>query len=89
MLRSLLNSVARRPALRPGRWNVPRGRPDGLHRELFASYVESSGGLPPRRLDRHDAALRRRRIARRLAVAGMTALGAWVAIESARALAMF
>ena len=89
MLRALLNRLSRRPAVRPGRVSTRRVGPGRLGRELFASYVESSGGLPPRRLDRHDASLRRRRIARRFAVAGMTVLVAWVAIESARALAMF
>ncbi len=89
MLRALLNRLARRPAVRPGRVSTRRGGPGRIGRELFVSFVESSGGLPPRRLDRHDAALRRRRIARRFAVVGLTALGAWVAIESAHALAMF
>ena len=89
MLRALLHRLARRPAVRPGRVGTRRGGPGRLGRELFASYVESSGGLPPRRLDRHDATLRRRRIARRCAIAGLTALGVWVAIESAHALAMF
>jgi hypothetical protein len=89
MLHALLNRLARRPAVQPGRVLTRRGGPGRLGRELFISYVESSGGLPPRRLDRHDAALRRRRVARRCAIAGLTALGVWVAIESAHALAMF
>lgn len=89
MLRALLKRLAHRPAVRPGRWNAGRGRPGRLQRELFSSFAESSGCLPPRRLDRHDAALRRRRVARRFASVGLAVLGAWVVIESARALAMF
>lgn len=89
MLRALLNRISHRPSVRPARRGLGRGAGSALSRRLFASYVESSGCLPPQRLDRHDTALRRRRIARRLGVAGLTALGAWVVIESARALAMF
>ena len=89
MFRWLLKSRSRSSAVRPVRGSFRRGAPGRLQRELFTSYAESSGCLPPRRLDRHDAALRRRRVARRLASAGLAVLGAWVALESARALAMF
>jgi hypothetical protein len=61
-------------------------------REQDAEFIRSllaEGCLPPRRPDRYEASLRRRKLVRMLTVAGLTIFGAWIVIESAQALSMF
>ncbi len=89
MLRAMLRHIFRQATSRNGRGADRCSRERAVRNAQFASFVNANGCLPPRRLDAHDAALRRRRWLRRAAFAGLTVLGTWVAIESAQALAMF
>ena len=88
MLRAFQN-LFRRLSARPGRRGVGRRQPAPLRNGLLLSFHLASGGRRSRRFQHHEAAQRRIRWLRRLAVAGLTVLGAWVAIESAQALSMF
>ena len=84
MLRFLLN-LCRRPAIRFGLAKDPRS----IRRNpSFASFLAQSnrGG---HEMDRHDAMLRGRKIIRQVIILLLTGGGAWVVVESARALTMF
>ena len=65
-----------------------RLRPTAMRRAQLASFLEASGAHV-HHVDRHERALRRRRIARTLLVWGTAFAAAWVVLESARAVAMF
>ncbi|MGH7994936.1 MAG: hypothetical protein ACREFX_01135 [Opitutaceae bacterium] len=75
----------RRPALRFGLKRDARSR---LRDPRFASFLADSN----RKLlntDFQDAVLQGRRIVRHVLIIGLVAFGAWVAMESARALSVF
>ena len=84
MLRFLIN-LCRRPAIRFGLAKDPRSR---RRDPCFASFLAENnrGG---HEMDRHDAVLRGRKLVRRLIGLLLTGGGAWVLVESARALTMF
>jgi hypothetical protein len=84
MLR-LLQRCFRRPALRFGLRRDPRSR---LRDPRFASFLADSN-RKALNTDFQDAVLQGRRVARQLIVLGLVALGAWVLMESARALSVF
>jgi hypothetical protein len=84
VLRVLLN-LCRRPAVRFGLRRDPRGR---FRDPRFVSFLMESNRTPLE-TDRHDAVLKGRKMVKhllRLAIAGG---GAWVVLESAKALSVF
>ena len=84
MLRVLLN-LCHRPAIRNGIRRDPRGR---FRDPRFVSFLTDSN----RRMldtDLHDAVLRGRRLVRNLSMLALASGGAWVLVESAKALSVF
>lgn len=72
-----------------GRVDNARIRRTAIRNAQFVSFVDASGCFSARRSDRYDRRIRRQKIVKglvKLAAAG--GLG-WVALESARAIAMF
>lgn len=84
MLRFLLN-LCHRPAIRFGLARDPRSR---FRNARFASFLADTNRS---RLDTdfQDTVLRGRKFMRQLFVLLLTGGGAWVLVESARALSMF
>jgi hypothetical protein len=88
MWRDLFDSFFR-PTLRQSRVGRGRVRRTRAQDVDFVRSLLAEGCLPPRRPDRYEASLRRRKLVRMLTVAGLAVFGAWVIIESAQALSMF
>lgn len=84
MLRVLLN-LCRRPAIRFGLRRDPRGR---FRDPRFASFMASSNRRPLDH-DLHDAMLKGRKAMKNAFRVGLALGGAWVVLESARALSVF
>ena len=84
MLRFLLN-LCHRPAIRFGLARDSRGR---YRNTSFARFL-ADGNRRRSDIDRHDAVLRGRKFARHVLILLLTGGGAWVAVESAKALSMF
>ena len=84
MLRFLLN-LCRRPAIRFGLAKDPSS---SRRNPSFASFLAENnrGGHD---MDRHDAVLRGRKVVRQGIILLLAGGGAWVVVESARALTMF
>lgn len=84
MLRLLLQ-LCHRPAIRFGLARDPRSRNRNTR---FASFLvdNNRSALDP---NLHDAMLKGRKFMRRLFLALLVGGGAWVAVESARALTVF
>lgn len=80
-----LKSSFHRPAVRLGMARDARGR---FRDPRFVSFLAQNNR---RTIDTHlqDAVLRGRRILKHALIAGLVAVGAWVAVESAKALTMF
>ena len=87
MLRALRHWLYR-PAIRMGSVDNSRIHTTRTQNAQFISYLVESGfrQVNP---DRYETSLRRRRLARYLLVTMVAAGGAWVLIESARALTTF
>jgi hypothetical protein len=83
VLRVVLNFF-RRPAIRFGLRHDPRGH---YRNPRFASFLAQSNRKS--NTDFHDAVLHGRKLARQALVLLLLAGGAWVAVESARALTLF
>lgn len=89
MLRLLINFF-RRPTVRMGRVDNARiHRVSAVKSAQFVSFMSESNCLPRRNPDRHDLRLRRLKLAKSLLMTAFAAGLAWVAIESARAIALF
>lgn len=84
MLRALLN-LCRRPALRFGLRRDPRGR---FRDPKFASFM-AQGNRRARDTDMHDAMLKGRKAMKAVFCIGLALGGAWIVIESAKALSVF
>ena len=84
MLRFLLN-LCHRPAIRFGLRRDPRGR---FRDPSFSSFVADSNRRPLDH-DMHDAVLKGRKAMKSLLRVSLALGGAWVVIESAKALSMF
>ena len=84
MLRVLLN-LCHRPALRFGLRTDMRGR---FRDPRFVSFLTQSN-RKALDTDLHDAVLRGRRLVRNLLMLGLAGGGAWIVIESAKALSVF
>ena len=84
MLRFLIN-LCRRPAIRFGLAKDPRSR---RRDPCFASFL-AENNRSRHDMDRHDAVLRGRKLMRQGIGFLLAGGGAWVLVESARALTMF
>jgi len=84
VLRALLN-LCRRPPIRFGLRQDPRGR---FREPRFASFMAESNRRPLDH-DMHDAVLKGRKAMKNLLLAGLSLGGAWIVIESAKALSVF
>jgi hypothetical protein len=88
MLR-LLKNLFRRPAIRMGRVDNSRINTTQLRNAQFVSFISQSGSLSPVNTDRYENRLRRRKQLKLFLTLTFTAGGAWVVLESARALTLF
>ena len=84
MLRFLLN-LCRRPAIRFGLMRDPRGK---FRDPQFVSFM-AEGNRKAHDTNLHDAVLRGRKIMRTLFKFALVGGGAWVVLESAKALSVF
>ena len=84
VLRFLLN-LCHRPAIRFGLVRDPRGR---FRDPRFASFM-AQGNRRSLDTDMHDAVLRGRKLMRNVLKLSLLGGGAWVVLESAKALSMF
>lgn len=84
VFRALLN-LCHRPAVRFGLRRDPRGR---FRDPRFVSFLTQSN-RKALDTDLHDAVLRGRRLMRNILMLALAGGGAWVALESAKALSMF
>ena len=84
VLHFLLN-LCRRPAIRFGLQRDPRGR---FRDPRFASFMADSNRRPLDH-DMHDAILKGRKAMKTLLRVGLALGGAWIVIESAKALSIF
>ena len=84
-MRSLLHHLFHRPAVRLGLARDARGP---YRNPRFVSFLVQSN-RKALDTDFHDAVLRGRRLVRRALYALLIAGGAWIALESARALTVF
>ena len=84
MLRALLN-FCRRPALRFGLRKDTRGR---FRDPRFASFI-GQNNRTKLDTDLHDTVLRGRRLMKNLFRLALVGGGAWVVVESAKALSVF
>ena len=88
MLRLLLNFF-RRPPVQMGRVDNARIRRTPIRNAQFVSFVDASGCFEARRPERFDRRLRRQKLLKAVATLAAAAGLGWVALESARAIAMF
>jgi len=65
-----------------------RLRTTGMKHVQFASFLETAG-FRTHYVDHYDRSLRRRQLAKKLFLVGLTFFVIWVASESARALTLF
>ncbi len=77
-----------RPAIRMGPVDNSRIQTTHTKNAQFISYLVESG-FRQVNVDRYEASLRRRRAVKVFLLLALSAGGAWVIIESARALSMF
>lgn len=84
MLRFLFN-LCRRPTIRFGLHRDPRGR---FRDPQFASFMAQTNRKPLDN-DLHDAMLKGRKAMKNLLRIGLALGGAWVVLESAKALSVF
>lgn len=89
MLLRLLTNLFRRPTIRMGRVDNSRIRTTRIRNAGFVSFISAHGTVRRRNTDHHDARLRRLKLAKMIALLSMSAGGAWIVIESARALTLF
>ena len=83
-MRRLLNNLPIQVGTRSDR----RLRTTGMKHGQFACFLQTAG-FRDRRVDHYDRSLRRRRLAKKLLLISLIAFGAWIAVESAKALTLF
>ena len=83
-MRRLLNYLPIQIGTRSDR----RLRTTGLKHAQFASFLETSGFTTPH-VDYHDRSMRRRQLFKRAVILAIVFFGAWIALESAKALTLF
>ena len=86
---SALKNLLHRPAIRMGRVDNSRIHTTRLRNAQFVSFISESGSLHPCSTDRYDIRLRRQKLVKTMIALTLTAGGAWVVVESARALSRF
>jgi len=96
LLFSITESVVRvfknwlhRPAIRFGSVDNTRIATTPIRNSLFISFITETGCYRARHVDRHEAQMRRRKLARAALLIAIGAGSAWIIIESAKALTMF
>lgn len=83
-MRRLLNHLPIQIGARSDR----RLRTTGLKHAQFASFLENSGFSTPH-VDHYDRSMRRRQMVKRLVILTIVFFGAWIALESAKAITLF
>ena len=83
-MRRLLNHLPIQVGARSDR----RLRTTGMKYGQFASFLET-GGFRSHHVDHYARSLRRRRTAKKLILLAIVIFGAWIALESAKALTLF
>lgn len=83
-LRRLLNHLPISVGVRSDR----RLKGTRIKHAQFVSFAEQTG-CRTYQVDQYDRSLRRRRVAKTLTMVAMAFFGAWVALESVRALTLF
>lgn len=83
-MRRLLNHLPIQIGTRSDR----RLRTTGMKHAQFASFLETAG-FRTHHVDRYERSMRRRQMAKRLIVVALVFFGAWIALESAKALTLF
>lgn len=78
-----------RPAVRFGAVDNSRIATTPIRNSLFISFITETGCYRARHIDRHEAHMRRRKLAKGALLVVIGAFSAWVIIESAKALTMF
>ena len=89
MLPRMLKNLFRRPPIRMGRVDNARIRKTSIRNAGFVSFITNNRCVSQRTTDRHDARLRRLRFLKTLVYLALGSGGAWIVIESARALTLF
>ncbi len=85
----MLKNLFRRPPIRMGRVDNTRIQRSAIRNAGFVSFVTENRCLPRRNPDHHEARLRRLRFAKVVAYLSLGAGGAWVVVESVKALTLF
>jgi hypothetical protein len=83
-MRRLLNHLPIQVGTRSDR----RLRTTGMKHAQFASFLKT-GGFRTQHIDRYERSLRRRQVAKKLLMFAFVFFGAWIALESAKALTLF
>ena len=83
-LRRLLNHLPIQIGTRSDR----RLRTAGMKNAQFASFLETAG-FRTHHVDHYERSMRRRQWAKRFVIAAILFFGAWIALESAKALTLF
>lgn len=90
MLRAFVTHLFHRPAIKMGRVDNSCFQTTRLRNAQFVSFISESGSLNCwGNSDRYEARMRRRKRVKALCAVLVAAGGAWVIIESARALTIF
>ena len=85
----VFKNLFHRPAVRFGTVDNSRIATTPIRNSLFISFITETGCYRSRHVDRHEAQMRRRRIAKGALLVAIGGACAWIIIESARALTMF
>jgi hypothetical protein len=85
----MIKNLFRRPPIRMGRVDNARIQRTSIRNAGFVSFVTENRCFSRRNSDHHEARLRRFRFARMVAYLALGAGGAWVVVESVRALTLF
>ena len=85
----MLKNLFRRPPIRMGCVDHSRVQKSAIRNAGFVSFMSDHHCVPRRGSDHHGARLRRLRLGKAVAFLALGAGGAWVVIESVRALMVF
>lgn len=85
----VFKNLFHRPTIRFGSVDNSRIATTPIRNSLFISFITETGCYRSRHVDRHEAHMRRRKLAKGLLLIAIGAASAWIIIESAKALTMF